>query len=100
MNNAIYGKTMENLRNLIDVKLINNAKDCLKCTSKPSYILHKIFDNNLIVIRKSKVSLKLNKPAPIRMWILELSKVLMCMFHHDYINMTTDQNFYSQTLIV
>ena len=46
---------------------------------------HKIFDNNLVAIRKSKVSLKLNKPAYIRMCILELSKVLMYEFHYDYI---------------
>ena len=54
---------MENLRNRIDVKLRNNEMDYLKCTSKPSYMSHKIFDNNLTVIRQSKVSLKLNKPA-------------------------------------
>ena len=48
-------------------------------------MLHKIFDNNLVAIRKSKVSLKLNKPAYIGMCILELSKVLMYEFHYDYI---------------
>ena len=76
---------MENLRNRIDVKLVNNEKDYLKITSKPSYISHKIFDNNLVAIRKSKVSLKLNKPAYIEMCILKLSKVLMYEFHYDYI---------------
>ena len=35
MNNAIYGKLMENLRNGINVKVVNNEKDYLKCTSKP-----------------------------------------------------------------
>ena len=54
-NKVIYGKTMENLRNRIDVKLINNKKYYLQCTSKPSYMCHKIFDNNLVVIQKSKV---------------------------------------------
>ena len=38
MNNAIYGKAIENLRNTIDVKLVNNKKDYLKCTSKPSFV--------------------------------------------------------------
>ena len=85
MNNAVYEKTMENSRNRIDVKLVNNEKDFLKCTSKPSYMSHKIFDNNLVAIQESKESLKLNKPAYIGMCILELSKVLMYEFHYDYI---------------
>ena len=60
---------MENFRKRIDVKLVNNQNDYLKCTSKPNYMSHKIFDNNLVAIRKSKVALKLNKPAYIRMCI-------------------------------
>ena len=42
---------MENLRNGIHVKLVKNKKDFLKCTSKPSYMPQKIFDNNLVAIR-------------------------------------------------
>ena len=76
---------MENLRNRINVKLVNNEQDCLKCTSKPRYMSQKVFDNNLAAIRKSKVSLKLNKPADIGMCILELNKLLMYKFHYDYI---------------
>ena len=82
---------MENLRNRIDVKLVNKDKDYLKCTSKPSYMSHKIFDlDNLVAIRKSKVALKLNKPAYIGMCIIELSKVLMYEFHYDYIKNKCD----------
>ena len=85
MNNAIYGKTMGNLRSRISVKLVNNKKDYLKCISKPSYMSHKVFDNNLVAVRKNKVSLKLNKPANIGMCMWELSKILMYKFHYDYI---------------
>ena len=43
MINSIYGKTMENLRKRISVRLVNNAEDFLKYTSKPMHITHKIF---------------------------------------------------------
>ena len=81
MKNAIYGKTMENLRNRIDVKLVNNEENYLRCT----HIFHKIYDNNLVAIRKCKLALKLSKPVYIGMCILELSKALMYEFHYDYI---------------
>ena len=77
MNNAVYEKTMENLRNRIDIKLVSNKKDYLKWSSKLSYMSHKIFDNNLVAIRNNEVTLSLNKLAKIGMCILELSKVLM-----------------------
>ena len=50
---------MEHSSNRIDVKLVNNEKDYLKCTSRPSYMSCKIFDNNLVAIRKSKLAIKL-----------------------------------------
>ena len=76
---------MDNLRNRINVKVVNKEKDYLKCTSKSTYMSHNIFDNNLVAIRKSKLALKLNKPEYIGMCILEFSKVLMYEFHYDYI---------------
>ena len=48
-------------------------------------MLHRIFDNNLVAIWKSKVSLTLSKPVYIRICILELSKLLMYEFHYDFI---------------
>ena len=82
MNNAVYGKTMESIRNKINAKLVSNKKDYLKWTSKPSYMSHKIFDNDLVAICKNKVTLTPNKPAYIGMCLLELSKVLMYKFHY------------------
>ena len=49
---------MENLRNRIELKLLNYEKDYLKCTSKPSYMSHKIFDNTLVSISKSTLNIK------------------------------------------
>ena len=73
MNNAVFGKTMKNLRNRIDIKLVSNKKDYLKCTSKRNYVSLKICDNDLVPVRKNKVTLTLSKPAYIGMCILELS---------------------------
>ena len=81
MKNDLYGKTMENLRNRNGVNLENNESDYLKWTSKPSYISQKIFDNNLVGIRKRKIILTLNKPAYVGMCILDLRKVLMYQLH-------------------
>ena len=84
MSYVVYGKTMENLWNRIDVKPVSSEKDYLKWISKPRYMSLKIFDNDLVVIVKNKITLTLNKPAYIGMCILELSKVLMYKFHYDY----------------
>ena len=65
--------------------------------TKPS---HKIFDSDLVAIRKSKPTLKPSKPAHIRMCILELSKVFKHEFHYDYIKNKYESNYYSQTLVV
>ena len=59
---------MENLRNKVNVTLVNNEKYYLKCTSKPSYMSQKIIVNNLVARGKSKFALKLNKAAYIRMY--------------------------------
>ena len=63
---------MVHLRYRINVILVNTEKGYLKFRSKPSYMLHRIFENTLVVIRKSKLALRLNKSAYIGMCILEL----------------------------
>ena len=52
MNNAAYGKTMKKLRKRMNVKLVSNKKDYSKWASKPSHISHKVFDSDLVAIRK------------------------------------------------
>ena len=56
---------------------------------------HEIFDNDLVAIRKNKVTLTLNKLAYIGMRILELIKVSMYKFYYDYIQL--NQNMIIQT---
>ena len=84
MDHAVYGKTMENLRNRINIKLASNKNEYLKWTPKLSYMSQKIFDNGLVAIRKNKVTLTLKKSAYIGMCILQLSEVLMHQFHYEY----------------
>ena len=62
MINSVYGKTMENLRKRISVRLVTNEKDFLKYTSRPSHITHIIFDKNFAAVHEIKTVLMLNKP--------------------------------------
>ena len=85
MNNSIFGKTMENLKKRVDVKLVTNEKKLDKLTSKPTYVSSKIFNRNLMAVHKIKETLTLNRPAYVCMCILDLSKTLMYDFHNNYI---------------
>ena len=85
MNNSVFGKTMENIRKRVDVRLVTNEKKLLKLTSKPTYVSSKIFNENLVAVHKIKETLTLNRPAYVGMSILDLSKTLMYEFHYNYI---------------
>ena len=85
MNNSVFGKTMENLRKRVDVRLVTNEKKLDKLTSKPTFVSSKIFNKNLMAVHKIKETLNLNRPAYVGMCILDLSKTLMYDFHHNYI---------------
>ena len=85
MNNSVFGKTMENIRKRVDVRLITDEKKLLKMTSKPTYVSSKIFNENLVAVHKIKETLTLNRPAYVGMCILDLSKTLMYDFHYKYI---------------
>ena len=84
MNKTVYGKTIKNFTNKVDVRMVNNKKDYFRWTSKLTYVTQEIFDNNLVAIHKIKITLTLNKPAYVGMCILELSKVPMYEFRYDY----------------
>ena len=73
MVNSIYGKTVKNLRKRINVRLINNFKDYIRCVSKPNFISKKIFSKSFVVIHKIKPVLKFAKPIYVGFSILDLS---------------------------
>ena len=73
MINSVYGKTIENLRKRINVQLVNNEKDFLKCT------------RNFEAIHEIESVLTLNKPIYVGFTVLELSKWLMYDFNHNFI---------------
>ena len=85
MNNSVFGKTMENIRKRVDVRLITDEKKLLKMTNKPTYVSSKIFNENLVAVHKIKETLTLNRPAYVGMCILDLSKTLMYDFNYNYI---------------
>ena len=82
--NSVFGKTMENVRKRINVKLINNEKKYLKAVSRPSFVSQKILDKNLVAVHKIKPVLLLNKPIYVGFSILELSKMIMYDWHYNY----------------
>ena len=91
MNNSVFGKTMENLRKRVDIKLITNKKSLKKLVCKPSYVSSKIFNEDLVAVQRIKETLTLNRPAYVGMCILDLSKTLMYDFHYNYIKKKFDK---------
>ena len=85
MNNSVFGKTLENVRNRVDIRLISSDKAAQKLAAKPNYDCCTIFDENLIAIHMKKTKLYFNKPVYLGMSILDLSKSLMYHFHYNYI---------------
>ena len=85
MINSVYGKTMENLRKRINVRLVNNEKDFSKYTSRPTYITYKSFGKGCAVIHEIKPILILNKPTYIAFTVLDLSKWKMYNFYYNFI---------------
>ena len=85
LNNSVFGKTMENIRKRVDVRLVTNQKKLSKLVSKPTYVNSKIFNEDLVAVHKIKETLTLDRPACVGMCILDLSKTLMYDFHYNYI---------------
>ena len=85
MINSVYGKAMDSLRKRINVRFVNNKKDFLKYTSRPTYVTHKLFNKEYAAIHEIKPVLVLSKPIYKEFTVLHLSKWLMYDFHYNFI---------------
>ena len=85
MNNSVYGKTMENIRNRVNIKLVNDREKAKSLLLNLIMSIIIFFCEELIAIHKKKTSLTFNKPVYLGMCILDLSKTIMYEFHYRYI---------------
>ena len=86
MNNSVFGKTMENVRNHRYIKLVTSDKRRKRLLSEPNYHSHKIFSDYLMAIEMKKTRVKITKTLYLGISILDISKILMYEFWYDYIN--------------
>ena len=102
VNNSVFGKTMENVRNHRDIKLVTSDKRRKQLVSEPNYHSHKKLSDHLMAIEMKKTRVKMTKPLYLGMSILDLSKILMHVFWYDYISpkVETEQNYTIQILVV
>ncbi|XP_072023228.1 uncharacterized protein [Amphiura filiformis] len=76
---------MENIRNRVNVHLVNSEHKAIKLAAKPNYQRCTIFDENLVAVHMKKIKLYFNKPIYLGMSILDISKTQMYDFHYNYI---------------
>ena len=83
MNNSVFGKTMENVRNHRDIKLVTTNERRRTLVSEPNYHTSKHFSDNLMAIEMRKTKILMNKPIYLGQAILDISKILMYEFLYD-----------------
>ena len=84
MNNAFFGKTMENVRARRNIDIINNDVQRLnRYTAKPTYKSYMEISDDIVAVERIKATVMLNKPIYLGLCVLDLSKVLMYDFHYN-----------------
>ena len=83
LNNAVFGKTMEDKRKHLDFEIVSDERRFMKCVNNPSFKRSHIINEDLVGVEKQKPKLKLDKPIFIGMSILDLSKQHMYKFYYD-----------------
>ena len=92
MNNAVFGKTMENVRKHRDIKLVTTDQKRSKLVSEPNRHTINLISENLSIIEMRITKVKMNKPIYLGLSILEISKLLMYEFWYDYMKPKYDDN--------
>ena len=77
MNNAVFGKTMENIRKHRNIKLVTTDKKRNKLVSQPNYHTINYILEDLSIIKINKTKVKMNKPIYLGLSIVDISKILM-----------------------
>ncbi|GBN38833.1 hypothetical protein AVEN_265114-1 [Araneus ventricosus] len=90
LNNAVFGKTIENLRNRVNIDLVTKGKLDKKLVASPTFESFQIITEDLVSIQRQKTSLFLNRPIFVGFSILDISKILMNDFHFNFIKKTYD----------
>ena len=84
MKNSVFGKTMENIRNNKDMKLLTNEQKYHKYVIKPNFKDGYPFSKELLAVEMGRTGITINKPVYLGQAILDLSKMLMYKFYYDY----------------
>ena len=92
MNNAVFGKTIENIRKHRDIKLLSTDKKRNKLVSEPNYHTMNYISEDLSIIEMNKTKVKMNKPIYLGLSILDISKILMYEFWYDYMKPKYNDN--------
>ena len=85
MKKSVFGKTMKNVRNHRDIKLVTSEKRRKRLVSQPNYHSCKNVSDDLMVIEMKKTKVKMNKPLYLGASILDISKTLMYDFWYHYL---------------
>ena len=92
MNNAVFGKTMENIRKHRNIRLVMNRESYLKTVMKPNFKTGVLFGESFMGCEMGKINIVVNKTVYLSQGILDLSKIMMYEFHYDYIKPKYGEN--------
>jgi len=73
--NATFGKTMENVRNRVNVRLITDSNKLLKAVSKPSFRQSEIINQDLVTIKAARDKIMLNRSTAVDSGIVKINYV-------------------------